>query len=109
MTDAKHTPGPWEAHQGIDADQPTVWDITSRHNHRSFGETPKGWFVATVHEVKDGAGAAADARLIAAAPCLLEALDNLVDAVTNFNRRVPATDESLAMGRAAIAKARGEA
>ena len=62
---AAATKGPWEAHQGIVANSPTVWDITSKHNWRNHGETPEGWFVATVHEVSTEEGAKIDAALIA--------------------------------------------
>ena len=74
----KHTPGPWEAHKGVLENSPTVWDVTSRHNWSGFGgETPQGWFVATVHEVTNTASAEANARLIAAAPEMFRALQAL--------------------------------
>ncbi len=63
--DAAATKGPWEAHQGVVPHSPTVWDITSKHNWRNYGETPEGWFVATVYEVATEEGAKADAALIA--------------------------------------------
>lgn len=108
MMTAQHTPGPWEAHQGVDDDHPTVWDVTSRHNHRDYGETPKGWFVATVHEVTDEAGAEADARLIAAAPELLEALEA---AIPHMSAPLDSDDQSASAlayrrARTAISKAR---
>lgn len=72
------TPGPWEAHQGIDDAAPSVWDITSRHNHTDYGETPKGWFLATVHEVVSEESAANDAALIVA---LVNNLDTIIAAL----------------------------
>ena len=72
------TPGPWEAHQGIDDAAPSVWDITSRHNHTDYGETPKGWFLATVHEVVSEESARNDAALIVA---LRNNLDTIIAAL----------------------------
>ena len=70
MTDL-HTPGPWEAHQGVLGNN-TIWDVTCKNDDWSpSDETPEGWFVATVHEVRDAASAEANARLIASAPTLL--------------------------------------
>jgi len=94
------TPGPWEAHQGILPDQPTVWDVTAKHGWTGpWDNTPEGWFVATVHEVSGPESAEANARLIAAAPDLLEALRDIVEH-EQFNSIV-----RWERARAAIAKA----
>lgn len=121
MTEAQHTPGPWEAHQGIDANEPKVWDVTSKHDWKgSAGLTPKGWFVATVHEVRCEDDAEANAHLIAAAPELLAAhdpdlLEDMADDLdrgASLSRQSEIADdlrELVATIRAAIAKAKGAA
>lgn len=80
MADSKHTPGPWEVSESAFY----VWDEKRR----------------LVAEVSGASGGerAANARLIAAAPELLEAADYHVNACTAESR------EAL---RTAIAKARG--
>jgi len=70
---AQHTPGPWEAHHGVLGANEAVWDVTRKGDGwYACDATPEGWFVATVHEVRDAASAAANARLIAASPELLD-------------------------------------
>ena len=75
--ETRWTPGPWEAHFAIDGDP--IWDVTAKHGWtpNSNGVTPHGWFVASVHEVTNLQSAEATARLIASAPDLLEALQNI--------------------------------
>ena len=77
----KHTPGPWTA---------------SEPNGRG-----EGWKVgpAWLGEATRSERSAADALLIASAPALLEALQEL---------RYACTDKAFAMADAAIAKATGE-
>lgn len=110
MSKTKHTPGPWytdaigriwrrnpsdlyEYGGGVAGDKPvaTVW---------------KGW----VNEGEVGFPLDANARLIAAAPELLEALSCLTAVVglTPIKGNLEALQEAYDMARAAIAKAKGE-
>lgn len=92
------TPGPWQA-------------FRDRHNESYVIDTALGRASTNVTVIADdirGEQRHANARLIAAAPELYEALDDLADAVGNFNRRVPATNESLARALAVLAKVRGQ-
>jgi len=88
---SKHTPGPWEASHDIDAN--CVATITS------------GWVVVSIGADPNKFDAESDARLIAAAPKMLEALE-LADAML-----CGANMDKSAIGRkinAALAKAKGE-
>lgn len=100
MTQAKHTPGPWfiEHHDWLEkgyccissknsvAFANVVWQM--KHDELIGRNSPK-------QEAND--------RLIAAAPELLEALQDCVTALHNLDYRAP----ELAPARAAIAKATG--
>ena len=105
MSETKHTPGPWytdaigriwrrnpsdlyEYGGGVAGDKPvaTVW---------------KGW----VNEGEVGFPLEANARLIAAAPELLESLERCFDIMNNGGTW---SLEDQAAARAAIAKAKGE-
>jgi len=95
MSNAQHTPGPWERDDGY---------IVSLHNHEK---------IATVHdwttEDEDIDRAKANARLIAAAPELLEALENRPvlleeDTIESFRERYIAWQRRR---DASISKARG--
>ena len=85
---SKHTPGPWKVQRSVD-----VVDSTREH--------------VVVHwmpwEELDTTRQA-NARLIAAAPDMLEALEGVVTALTRDDYRV-----SCGRAETAIAKARGEA
>lgn len=71
-TKATHTPGPW---------QPEGQDLRSRvGDHDWWVTAPKGRQGTFLPAVCSGPDAEANARLIAAAPTLLEALQLLVDA-----------------------------
>ena len=91
---AAHTPGPW-----------TILPNTPhfvRAMHPAEGMQP----VATVYHF-DGE-LAANARLIAAAPTLLEALEAVLPDLEHYvATHGPGPDKRLAIARAAIAKARG--
>ena len=64
--EAKHTPGPWEAER-ID------------NSNCVYIKCERGFFIATCHDgVRGESNAIANARLIAAAPELLEALQSLL-------------------------------
>jgi hypothetical protein len=95
---SKHTPGPWKAKKWVgtdpydDPDRPFV-EVGNVH------WSPKNWKPAAA--IKQ----TANARLIAAAPELLEALENLL----KVHEGEGGTQHNAAdMARAAIAKAKGE-
>jgi hypothetical protein len=90
---AKHTPGPWSANEYLPGD---CW-------HISYGK--RGNWIAEVAVDGDQKGAAADARLIASAPDLLEALQSLLDILAEGF----ISETHIDAARAAIAKATGEA
>ena len=108
---AQHTPGPWEVQN---SDQ---WRAESRDTgFATFCHVgpPKGLAVALAVSDEDGEGheVEANARLIAAAPDLLDAIEALLGWVKAWDcdfvmdDEWPADDEKI---KAAIAKARGEA
>lgn len=105
MTQAQYTPGPWT--------------YESDHTHRQFNIRMLGHLIGTRDEAKhictinnlpshvlanrDPSIAEANARLIAAAPDLLEALEDLVN---SFEKHRPKAYWDAA--RTAIAKAKGK-
>ena len=105
---SKHTPGPWQHSVRLSASE----------NHRGFSIwTADGWALADVQPAdEDGTEGEANARLIAAAPDLLEALkrmasiiDKMGDMPDGFIHPSPwqtlKCEEALEQARAAIAKA----
>lgn len=86
MTETKHTPGPWR----VEARRPT---IVEREVDAS-----------TVASCHDFSRARHDALLIAAAPAMLEALEEIVGGYADTNDPC----RTLALARRAIAAARGE-
>ena len=105
---SKHTPGPWEVvNNPPNEDGSTATSI--------YGSDQ---YVADVYcgyagsKNMPNAEAAANARLIAAAPELLEALDGMIQVYggdRDWNGPKHSTElELIAMARAAIAKATGE-
>lgn len=89
MSTTKHTPGPWRVESGpyyraIRVDGEVIADV--RQIGRSFNES--------------------NARLLAAAPDLLEALEGLLAVVEQND--LPLSDPERIAARAAIAKAKGE-
>ena len=116
MTD-KFTPGPWEACHDGKCKCKQVWSVTADHpvaviesgewgdSHWEAelvdGEAKLVWVLMPYGEIPQEA-AEANARLIAAAPDLLEALENFMAKVSPLND----TPEAVA-ARAAIARARG--
>lgn len=113
MSGAQHTPGPWSAHNC--AVKPTAtdegkrfWDICAGHVHKSPCDKHISGYIACpdmhVASVQFG-NAEANARLIAAAPELLAALETLVNSVGNYP--TISVDEADKIARAAIAKALG--
>lgn len=111
----RHTPGPWSVGQQIGAGSLRIIAPKDTHGQFTVAET---WDIPT----PDGMEAEeANARLIAAAPELLEALERLTEKVARANdlqhsrksRTIPTEDWSelyqlAAEARAAIAKAKGE-
>ena len=94
---SKHTPGPWEAER---IDNSKCVDI----------KCERGFFIATCHDgVRGGSNAIANARLIAAAPELLEALKHCEDVFMRHEiNRVDGeqiSELALSVIRAAIARA----
>ena len=101
MSEAKHTPGPWVIERPI--------------NHVGMVEidgpslTCRGFTIATDVDAQRAACIEADARLIAAAPDLLEALEWALDAWDTHNRTGdPMQGDWESYAIAAIAKAKGE-
>jgi hypothetical protein len=93
---SEHTPGPWTAY---------CRDV----NHEEGKPWPKDQFLqweVSGPEVPDGRGEfyEADARLVAAAPELLEALQFMLDSEVNGWDILPAQERA----KAALSKARGE-
>lgn len=88
MSKAKHTPGPWDENNGrvFRGNSGSICILTDQH---SFGEYR------------------ANARLIAAAPELLEALQSIIE-IGKRNTENPKYDGYYDAARAAIAKATGE-
>lgn len=69
MEEMKHTPGPWKARKGFHADTIEIF-----HPDKSVKPPFYPCEIATIASDRDTAKAKANARLIAAAPELLEAL-----------------------------------
>lgn len=97
---ANHTPGPWETLGGPGF----ATEIGAMLN------TPDAVIVADTRLMPydPTPRQLADARLIAAAPDLLAALERAVETLAQFGWGVE-TEVAIRTGRAAIAKARGEA
>jgi hypothetical protein len=95
------TPGPWEAIEWSCHAATTV--VTEHEGHRIL-----------IAECSGGGRSAAesvvDARLIAAAPELLEALEDIVEQSERTNMALPPdlADSIRVFGKAAIRKAKGE-
>lgn len=108
----KHTPGSWEVvrpphRKGLTSalmeDNPNAILIISRST-----AWPLGTSIAALSESEEGK---ANARLIAAAPAMLEALEDAEFSLVCLTRRLNAKEENnenLQNVRAAIAKAKGE-
>ena len=94
----KHTIGPWSVRgpAGIDKDYAIVGD---------YSIIAEAW--GRVGETKYP-DAYANARLIAAAPELLEALERAIEAIEFAYMNAPEQPKEIAAGKSAIAKATGE-
>ena len=98
MSEAKHTPGPWQWTQHFD---PTISIYKD-----GFGQ------IARLYDSSAGTGKA-NARLIAAAPDLLDALEGIIgyfdsgNSVSVSQATIKASSDEIKAARAAIAKATG--
>ena len=102
---SKHTPGPWLIAESVVSRHA----ITNMRRIRSKNEGLEHGAVCDVYGIQDGSEASANARLIAAAPDLLEALQGMIEVVSNteygeIDRKLAVKD-----ARASIAKATGGA
>lgn len=96
-----HTPGPWVI-------GPADWLISQRHGmgYRNFPvHAPAGYDVAMVYSDEDDAEQEANVRLIAAAPDLLDAVEELLIYLADWD---DPDNETCQRARAAVAKAKGE-
>ncbi len=95
----KHTPGPWKV---VKWDYEECFSIQDETKYRVAGIKP-----ALIEDVEI---AKANARLIAAAPELLEALDELAKAFYTLsgNAIQPRFESTMVSAMAAIKKAKGE-
>lgn len=91
----RHTPGPW--HYEMDGFQISIGDESTRHDYLKHDRT-----VAVIRD--NSAHAEADARLIAAAPDLLEALEGMIEKPGQAHPGTNCWDRA----QAAFAKAKGE-
>lgn len=100
-----HTPGPWDARP--DERDNGEWEVVKPDPHKPSAEDP--WFICACFDSADGHEAAANARLIAAAPELLEALEAFARTeVLEPNGVIVGLERyHFERARAAIAKARG--
>jgi hypothetical protein len=95
MTNATHTPGPWHINE----------ELSKRATYLVFSGDGNGYLVANVGNYHtDDKECEANARLIAAAPDLLEALRFIADDIAEG---VKAKGSWERLARAAIAKATG--
>ena len=102
---SKHTPGPWIYYADLPSQDPD-WHIVTTENRLRI--------LANVHIEPGNQVDEANARLIAAAPELLEALVQLEEAFCSVGPGMTREDRedsraALIAARAAIAKARGDA
>ena len=86
----KHTPGPWHVIN--------EWNVSGPEYEVANGSIM----------VRDDDESAANARIIAAAPDLLEALEMALNFIANTESEMGETLQSGDAARAAIAKARGQ-
>jgi hypothetical protein len=99
-----HTAGPWVARP--DERDNGEWEVVKRDRTKPNAEDP--WFICACFDSADGHEAAANARLIAAAPELLEALEKLAAEAELADAIGYGWGAAREAARAAIAKARGE-
>lgn len=100
-----HTPGPWRINDAARSPPPKVKVWSPSAAESAGGEFEMGW-VAELSRKRPQSEREANARLIAAAPELLDALRDLVGAIAEMKLEM-AGHVSLEEARAAIAKAEG--
>lgn len=101
---AKHTPGPWRIEGYTRLLGGGVTGHTISHGVNNYRDGPEG-YVCTTNGTSE-----ADARLIAAAPDLFDALQDIVaddDAGVSLADQRSRWDERMSAARAALAKATG--
>ena len=102
MTANKHTPGPWRYEEA------EVWATAPMRFNLTTAGTP---MIATLCKHEDAEGGfpvEANARLIAAAPELLEALEFITESYASALSNLGQTDdEALSEARAALSRVRG--
>lgn len=94
---SKHTPGPWH----VQDDHGKRW-IETNGNDDTIAEIHRRTSKGSVYSCKE---AAANSRLIAAAPDLLVALEGLLSAYNDPGNTGSTHDDKVKAARAAIAKA----
>lgn len=99
MTNTTHTPGPWMVHETGFYTNP--FKITARGKHGAVANIPHSEITTTARQ-------SANARLIAAAPDLLAALDQVDAYLSPFDGEEDAYAEIRSVIRQAIAKAKGK-
>lgn len=101
---SKHTPGPWFLAEKVEGKH----TVTNLRRIRSEREGMEHGAVCEVYGIADGSEAHANARLIAAAPELLVALQLMVDRFIDTEGSYGVWEnEAIEAGCAAIAKATG--
>jgi hypothetical protein len=78
MSAAKHTPGPWrlaEGRENSDGINDFIWSDADSREER---EDARQWCIATVHAREERSTRVANAKLIAAAPDMAEALREIM-------------------------------
>lgn len=99
MTNTTHTPGPWMVHETGFYTNP--FKITARGKHGAVANIPHSEITTTARQ-------SANARLIAAAPDLLAALDQVDAYLSPFDGEEDAYAEIRSVIQQAIAKAKGK-
>lgn len=103
MSNTKFTPGPWRAAKG---NHQMTWPDETTVVHIFYGEDAvDSWFILS--EAENHGHEEANAKLIASAPELLEALENLVANVKTLDdiRELPIMSRLLKISDEAIKKA----
>lgn len=114
MSEAKHTPGPWRIEHGMIKGASDVHTNGRLRNALGISSASYSDIVCDIHgDIDLAAAPLANARLIAAAPELLEALKNIVSEIRAYSS--PECDDEGAIGAEelkaadfAIAKAEGK-
>lgn len=108
MSEAKHTPGPWGVRKWHNPMRITgnVHKVTDSEGY-PCAFVP-AWDAPLEGQIDGTEEAKANARLIAAAPYLLEALERCLNFIENTEGEMGETLSCGEYARAAIAKAKGE-